>query len=70
MKVAAVRVRRHAWPEAFGFLSALGVDFSTGVAVVPSEGGGYVEVLLPAAVAPLLDRFPRVPRDWDDPADA
>jgi hypothetical protein len=63
MKVAVVRVRRYAWPEAFEFLTALGVDFSTGVTAVPGVGSGYVEVLLPAALAPLLDRFPRARDD-------
>ena len=69
----AVRVRRYAWPAAHARLLALGVEFSTGVTVVQddtSEGSGWVEVLLPAARASVLDRFPLVPREWDDPADA
>ena len=70
MKVASVRVRRHAWPEAFEFLTSLDAQFSTGFTSVPDDGGGYVEVLLPAVLAPLMGRFPLVPREWDDPAGA
>ena len=70
MRVASVRVRRHAWPAAHAFLTSLEVQFSTGFTNAPDEGGGYVEVLLPAVLVPLMGRFPLVPREWDDPAGA
>ena len=60
MSVTVVRVARHDWPRAFERLTRLGVTFSTGMTVIPAEGSGFVEVMLPAAVAPLLDGFTRV----------
>ena len=64
MSVTVVRVARHDWPRAFERLTRLGVTFSTGMTVFQGDWGpGYVEVVLPAAVAPLLDGFTRVRGD-------
>ena len=64
MSVTVVRVARHDWPRAFERLTVLGVTFSTGLTVFADDfGPGYVEVVLPSAVAPVLDGFTRVRDD-------